>query len=187
MWVENIQNFNKWIFIILAILYSYCEYRVYNIRLIIPTVYRHYKITFITFITIKPFFFISPKSSSVFNIYSRKHKQLYKYIISLLNSQKYVNPSNSHTHSANSTQISQNPGSIQRLDSISTSSAVNPSPKIPSAGDGQSGNSAKNSKNKAKTGKVDLLNFSDRTLSSKLYSIKRKEIWLFEKGAMSRK
>ena len=73
-------------------------------------------------------------------------------------------------------------------ESISLSSVVNPSSKIPSTGDVQSNSSIKSStKWKQKGTKVDIFNFSDRTLSSKLYSIKRKEISLFEKDTKSRK
>lgn len=69
--------------------------------------------------------------------------------------------------------------SITNGESISISSAIQVNSQIPSAGESKSISSFK--KCKTKLNKVDLFNFSDRTLSSKLFSVKRKEIYLFDK------
>jgi hypothetical protein len=73
--------------------------------------------------------------------------------------------------------------SINNTESISLSSNKPGTSKVPSSYDVQSSLSKKKVKKKAKvkSNKVDFLNFSDRTLSSKFYSIKRKEIHLYTK------
>lgn len=73
--------------------------------------------------------------------------------------------------------------SINNTESISLSSNKPGTSKVPSTYDVQSSLSKKKVKKKAKvkSNKVDFLNFSDRTLSSKFYSIKRKEIHLYTK------
>jgi hypothetical protein len=68
--------------------------------------------------------------------------------------------------------------SIHKTESISIASSFPVTSNIPSSTEGKSTISRTNKpkKEKPKAVKVNFLNFSDRTLSSKLYSIKRKEI-----------
>ena len=78
--------------------------------------------------------------------------------------------------------------SIHKTESISGSSNFPLTSNQISSNDGRSLILKKNTKKKLKAKKVDFLNFSDRTLSSKLYSIKRKEIDLcFGKSTSSNK
>lgn len=68
--------------------------------------------------------------------------------------------------------------SIHKTESISIASSFPVTSNIPSSTEGKStiSRASKPKKSKPKVAKVNFLNFSDRTLSSKLYSIKRKEI-----------
>lgn len=72
--------------------------------------------------------------------------------------------------------------SIGNGESLSIPSSHQITSKLPSSHDTKSTIIKKKIKKKNKTQKVDFLNFSDRTLSSKLYSVKRKEIHLYNKN-----